>query len=84
MWIFSPVYASIVEKVKSVSLQVYRSIIDNSFDNFSLRDTGLKQSIINCNCYAIFTAVNQIRRYLGFEWKMTDFMVSYKVIVYPL
>lgn len=77
-------YASVIEKIESVSLQAYRSVIDGSEDNFSLWYTSLKQSIINCDGYAIFTAINQIRRYLGFKRKMTHFMVGYQIIVYPL
>lgn len=77
-------YASIIEKIESVSLQAYRSVIDGSEDNFSLWYASLKQSIINCDGYAIFTAINQIRRYLSFKRKMTHFMVGYQIIVYPL
>lgn len=80
----TPVYASVVEEIKSVRLHVHRSIINGSFDDFSLWYARLKQAVIHRDGYAIFPPVNQIGGYISFEWKVAHFVTGYQSTVYPL
>lgn len=64
---YLPVYAGVIEEIKCISLRVPGPVVDDSVDYFPLRYTCLKQRIIYCHRYAIFTPVDQIGRYLRFK-----------------
>jgi len=79
-----PVYTGIVEKVKSVSLQVRGAVVGDHLHNLALGHASLQQSVIHGDSNAVLTAEGHVRRNLCFEGQVTHFMIGHQSIVHPL